>query len=172
MKRRLQDESGVTLIELLIAIAILGIISAGLTNVFLSGMRASADTGARTAGQGTVQTAVNRLEFELRCASGATVPSTPSSSVTLSLPSECIHGTGQYTWCVASGSLLRYSGAGCSGTAQTFATDVTTTTPFTLINTSGDLPQLQIDLAVNSGSSTSDAVSIGDTITLRNAARN
>jgi prepilin-type N-terminal cleavage/methylation domain-containing protein len=171
MKQRLRNESGVTLVELLIGIAILGLISAGLTNVFVSGLRASSDTGARTAGQGTIQTAVNRLEYELRCASGATVPSTPSSSVTLTLPSECIHGTGQYTWCVSGASLKRYSGASCSGTAQTFGSNVTTATPFTLINTSGYLPQLQIAFAVNSGGS-SDAVSISDTITLRNAARN
>jgi prepilin-type N-terminal cleavage/methylation domain-containing protein len=176
MKRRLSDERGVSLVELMVAMAILAVISAAVVTAFLAGVRASADASARTADQGTIQTAVNRLEFELRCASGATVPhddgTTANSSVHLTLPSECIHGTGDYTWCVSSGSLIRYSGSACSGTSQVFATGVTTATPFTLLDkTSGRLPQLQIILSVNQGANSTDADSITETITLRNDAR-
>lgn len=173
MKRRLADERGVTLIELLITMFLLSIVLAALSNIFVSGLRASSDTSARTAGQGNIQTAVNRLEYELRCSSGATVPNAgvANSSVTLTLPTQCVHATGQYTWCVSSGSLLRYSGTTCTGTGEAFADDVTTATPFTLISTTGNLPQLAIDLSVNLTNRSSDVVSVSDTITLRNAAR-
>lgn len=174
MKRRLADERGVTLVELVITMFLLAIVLAGLSNVLVSGLRASSDTSARTGGQGNIQTAVNRLEFELRCSSGATVPNAgvANSSVTLTLPTECVHTTATtYTWCVTNGSLLRYVAATCSGTGQTFATNVTTATPFTLISTTGNLPQLAIDLTVNLTNRSSDAVSVSDTITLRNGAR-
>lgn len=174
MKRRLADESGFTLVELMIAMFLLAIVLAGVSNVLVSGLRASSDTSARTAGQGNIQTAVNRLEYELRCSSGATVPNAgvANSSVTLTVPTQCVHTTATtYTWCVTGGSLLRYEASTCTGTGQTFATDVTTGTPFTLTNTSGNLPQLAINLTVNLTNRSSDAVSVSDTITLRNAAR-
>lgn len=173
MKRRLADERGVTLVELMISMFLLAVVLAGVASLLVSGLRASSDTSARTGGQGNIQTAVNRLEYELRCSSGATVPNAgvANSSVTLTLPSECVHGTGQYTWCITSGALVRYSGATCAGTGATFASNVTTATPFTLISTSGNLPQLSIDLSVNLTNRSSDAVSVTDTITLRNAAR-
>lgn len=174
MKPRLADESGVSLIELIISMFLLTILVAGLSNVFVSGLRASSDTTARTAGQGNIQTAVNRLEYELRCSSGATVPNAgvANSSVTLTLPTECVHTTQTtYTWCVTNGSLIRYAAATCTGTGETLATNVTTATPFTLIATTGNLPQLAIDLTVDLTNRSSDAVSVADTITLRNAAR-
>ena len=171
---KLADESGVTLVEVLITMILLGIVLGGLSNILVSGLRASSDTSARTGGQANIQTAVNRLEYELRCSSGATVPNAgvANSSVTLTLPTECVNTTQTtYTWCVSGGSLLRYAASTCTGTAQTFATDVTTATPFTLTHTSGDLPQLTIDLTVNLSTRSSDAVSVADTITLRNGAR-
>ena len=173
MTHRLADERGFSLVELVIVMFLVSILLAGLSNLFISGLRASSDTSARTAGQGNIQTAVNRLEFELRCSSGATVPNAgvANSSVTVTLPTQCVHATGQYTWCVSGGSLLRYSGATCSGTGETFANNVTTAKPFTLVSTTGNLPQLAINLSVNLVGSSSDAVSVADTITLRNAAR-
>ncbi len=173
MKHRLADERGFSLVELVIVMFLLSILLAGLSNLFVSGLRASSDTSARTAGQGNIQTAVNRLEFELRCSSGATVPNAgiANSSVTVTLPTQCVHATGQYTWCVSGGSLLRYWGATCTGTGQAFADGVTTPTPFTLVSVSGELPQLQINLTVNLAGRASDAVSISDAITMRNAAR-
>lgn len=168
---RLRDESGISMLEILITMVIFSFIAVALTNILLSGMRASSDTSGRVAGQGSIQTAVSRLEYELRCASGATV--TPDqTSVTLTLPTECSHATGQYTWCVSGTSLTRTAGAACSATGQVFATDVTSTAPFTLVTVTGDLPRLQLDLSVNGGgSTTNDTASITEVVTLRNAAR-
>lgn len=174
MTSRLSDERGMTLVELVIVMFFLVLLVAAISDVFVSGLRASSDTSARTAGQGNVQTAVNRLEFELRCASGATVPTAgvANSSVTLTLPNQCVHATGQYTWCVTGGTLLRFAGSDCvTGTSQALADGVTTPTPFTLLSVSGQLPQLQINLGVNLAGRASDVVSVNDTITLRNAAR-
>jgi len=174
MTPRLADERGFTLIELIVVMFLLTLLVAAVSDVVVSGLRASSDTSARTAAQGNIQTAVNRLEYELRCASGATVPNAgaANSSVTLTLPTECVHATGQYTWCVTDGSLLRYAGGDCTtGTPVAFATNVTTPTPFTLRSVTGQLPQLQIDLTVNLTGRSSDGGSVTDTITLRNAPR-
>jgi type II secretory pathway pseudopilin PulG len=173
MRARLADEAGVTMAELVVVMTVLAIVMGGLADIFVSGLRAGSDASARTAGQGTIQVAVDRLEYELRCASGATVPNgtSPASSVTLSLPTQCTHATGQYTWCVSSGTLTRYAAADCTGSGQIFATGVTTATPFTLLATSGYLPRLQLSLSVDGGQSSSDTVSITDVVTLRNAAR-
>jgi prepilin-type N-terminal cleavage/methylation domain-containing protein len=170
MKRRLTDESGITLIELMVVMVILGIVLAGLANVFVSGMRTNADATARLAGQGAVRQAMDRLEYEVRCSSGATI-SGGGSTVLLTLPSQCIHATGSYTWCVVSGSLMRYANTACSGTGQTFITDVTTPTPFSLLTGVGLLPRLQASLAVNPTGRPSDATAVTDTITLRNGVR-
>lgn len=168
---RLRDESGITLIELVITMFIFGLVATGLTNILISGTRASSDASGRVAGQGSIQTAVSRLEYELRCASGATV-SADQTSVTLSLPSECPHtSTGDYTWCVSGTLLTRTPGDSCTATGQVFATDVTSAAPFTLVTATGDLPRLQLDLSVNSGGVNNDTVSISEVVTLRNAAR-
>lgn len=171
MRRRLADESGMTLVELLFTILILGIVVAALANVFVAGMRANTDSSARAADQGTVRSALDRLEFEARCSSGATV-SGSGSTVTLTLPSQCSHASGSYTWCVGNGQLLRNVGTDCStGTPQVFATGVTTATPFTLLTATGDLPRLQVALTVQQGPASGDAVSTTDVLTLRNASR-
>jgi prepilin-type N-terminal cleavage/methylation domain-containing protein len=167
MKRRLADESGLTLIELMVVMVILAIVLGALANVFISGMRANSDANARLAAQGSLRQAMDRLEYEVRCSSGATV-SGGGSTVLLTLPSQCIHATGTYTWCVSSGALLRYSGSTCSGTGQTFASNVTTPTPFSLLTGTGLLPRLQVTLSVNTSGRPSDRASVSDTITLRN----
>jgi Tfp pilus assembly protein PilW len=170
MRRRFSDESGITLIELLFVMLILGIVLTGLVNVFISGGRASSDANARLAGQQNVRLALDRLEYEVRCSSGATV-SSGGAAVLLTLPSQCTHATGSYTWCVTSGSLIRYAATSCTGTGQTFISNITTATPFSLLTATGLLPRLQISLAVNTTGRASDAVSVVDLITLRNAAR-
>jgi Tfp pilus assembly protein PilW len=170
MRRRLADESGLTFVELLFVMMILGFVLAGLVNVFASGTRASADANARMEAQGDVRKAMDRFEYELRCSSGAAV-SGGGSTVVLTLPSQCIHGTGSYTWCVSSGALMRYLGTSCSGTGETFITNVTTPTPFSLITATGLLPRLQVSLSVNTTNRAADAVPVADLITLRNATR-
>lgn len=170
MRKRLADEQGLTLVELIIVMFVLSLVMAALANAFVSGLRANSDTTAKMASQGEMRLALDRLEYEVRCSSGATV-SGSGSTVVLTLPSQCVHATGSYTWCVVSGSLMRYANSACSGSGQAFITNVTTPTPFSLTTGTGLLPRLGVNLGVNTGAAPSDAVSFSDTITLRNGTR-
>ncbi len=160
---RLREEDGVTLMELLVVIATLGIVMTGIVDLLVSGNRASTDTAARLSAQSQVRTAFDRLEFEGRCASQATILS-GGTGVSLSLPSYCSHATGTVNWCLSGGTLTRYAttSTACSGSSQTFASDVTNTAPFSLLTATGDLPRLQISLTIDGFAQT-------DAITLRNA---
>jgi type II secretory pathway pseudopilin PulG len=170
MKRRLADESGITMVELVVVMLVLGIVVAALADAFSAGLRASSDSSARSNAQENVRTAMDRIEFEARCASGATVGGA-GANVLLTLPSECDHATGSYTWCVSGGQLIRYAATTCTGTGTVFADGVTSATPFTLLTSSGLLPRLQVSIAVDAQSTTADQVSITDVVTMRNAAR-
>jgi hypothetical protein len=149
----------------------MGIVMTGIVNLFVSGTRAGADANSRLTSQQNVRLAVDRLEFEGRCATTASVLSS-GEGVAFSIPTWCTHASGAVAWCVVDGALTRYTSNACSGTGQVFVTNVTSATPFTIPTTaSGDLPQLDIDIAVNPGTTTATSASLTDTITLRNATR-
>jgi len=167
MSRRLRAEHGYTLVELLIVIAILGFVMAGVANVLVSGSRAQSYTSSRVAAQGQARIALDRLEFEARCASNATILNS-GAGVALTMPTQCPHATGNITWCVSGGVLTRYSGStSCSGTSYPYINSITTPTPFSLVWGTSNLPRLSIALTVNSGGR-SDAFSLNDSIALRN----
>ena len=69
--RPLRDESGFTLMELMVVLTITLVIVAALANLFSSGMTATSKANAALASQANLIVAVNRLEFEARCASAA-----------------------------------------------------------------------------------------------------
>ena len=169
MRLLLRDETGFTLVELLIATFITLLLVAGLANLFASGMRASADASSRLTSQSSVRLALDRFEYEARCASTATLGAS-GADVTLVLPSACAHGNGTYTWCVSGGNLTRYTGSSCSGTSQTFVTSVTSPQPFSCVAPVNQYPRLQVALAVNPVSRASDAFAATDTMTMHNAA--
>lgn len=168
MHRLARDESGFTLIELVVVMTLLGLVMAGLSSLFLQGLHTSSTTNDILASQTQVHLALDRLEYETRCASQATRVSS-GAGVTLTLPSQCMNATGTITWCVTGGSLVRYSGSSsCSGTGQTMATNISSATPFSCISTVGDYPELQIALTAQT-QSTNDTVSATDQIAMRNA---
>ena len=123
-----------------------------------------------SASQSNLIVAVNRIEFEARCASNAALVS-GGAGVTLTLPSYCVNAAGTYTWCVTSGSLVRLPGSSCtgSGLGWTFATNLTSATPFSCI-TGGKYPRLQAALTSNAGTTAGSAATGTTIITLRNAA--
>ncbi len=167
--RPLRDESGFTLMELMVVMTITLVIVAALANMFSSGMTATSKANAALASQANLIVAVNRLEFEARCASAAKLVS-GGQGVTFTLPTYCPNATGTYTWCVTSGALIKYNGLSCtgSGVGQTFATSVTSATPFSCV-TGGQYPRLQVDLTSNAGTTTGSAATGTTVITLRNA---
>jgi|SRR5579884_330333 len=169
MRLLLPEESGFTLVEMVIATFITTVLVAGLANLFASGMRASLDANSRLTSQSSVRLAFDRLEYEARCASTATLAGS-GADVTLVLPPApaCAHASGTYTWCVSNSSLIRYSGSSCSGTPDTFITSVTSPRPFSCITTN-KYPILQVALSVNPVSRTSDAFAATDTMDMHNA---
>lgn len=170
LRPRLADERGITLIELLIVCLTMGIVMTGVVNVFVSGSRAGSDADARFQAQQDTRLALDRLRFEARCASAATLVSS-GAGVALTLPSVCAHGSGSIAWCVTAGELTRYVGTSCTGTGTPFVGSIVSATPFSLpAPASGTLPQLQVALTANTTGRSSDAFSLADTITLRNAA--
>jgi Tfp pilus assembly protein PilW len=172
-RARLQAESGISLVELIITMVLLGIVMGGLANVFISGERASADATARMMSQQNVRDALDRLEFDARCSDTATLLNKVGSNgggVHLHLPSQCAHATGDATWCVTSRSLIRRSGTTCTGGAQTFITDVTSATPFACYSPAGgSSAQLKVVLIVNTTTRNGNQTSATDYITMRNA---
>jgi prepilin-type N-terminal cleavage/methylation domain-containing protein len=168
---RLRDERGFTLIEMLIVCLTLGIVLTGLVNVFVSGTRAGADADARFQAQQADRLALDKLDYEARCAQQASLVS-GGAGVTLVFVAACTHATGTVTWCVTGGVLTRFVGASCSGTGTPYVRSITSPTPFSLPTpVSGSLPQLQISLTANSAGRSSDGFSLTDTLTLRNAQR-
>jgi prepilin-type N-terminal cleavage/methylation domain-containing protein len=168
---RLHSESGFTLVELIVTMAILGILMTGIVNVFVSGVRASADANARMTSQQNVRLAFDRLEYDARCAQQATLLSS-GAGVKLTVPSQCAHSNGTITWCVSSGWLVRILGSTCTGSMQKFVSNVTTTAPFSCYAPTGTnppLPQLLVTLTVNTTARASDKTTATDTITMRNA---
>lgn len=165
-----RDEGGFTLVELLVAMTVGLILMAGVVNIFVSGTRTAADANARIAAQQNGRLALDRLEFEARCATSATLAG-GGSGVSLVLPSWCVHGTGNVCWGVASGTLTRYASSTCTGSGQRYVSGITSATPFSLAVATGDLPRLLVALTVNTTNRSSDALTLDDTITLRNAAR-
>jgi len=166
--RLLHDESGFTLVELLIVCTITVILMGGLATIFGIGLNTSKTSNSVLASQSGVVIALDRLDYEARCASKATLVS-GGAGVTLTLPSQCTHATGTVTWCVTGGALVRYSGSACSGSGQTLTTNVTSTTPFSCFAPVGSYAALKATLTVNTGTTSATASSGTDTITLENS---
>ncbi|HVS85956.1 MAG TPA: prepilin-type N-terminal cleavage/methylation domain-containing protein [Gaiellaceae bacterium] len=167
MKRLVREEAGMTLVELLVVCSVLVVVMGAGSDLFVSGLQAGSRGQAQLSNQGGVRSALDRLDYDARCADTATVLSS-GAGVHLHLPSQCTHATGDVSWCVSSGSLVRLTAQTCSGTGQTFTTDVTSATPFCVQTVTGDTPQLYVSLSADADTRSGDATSATDVITLRN----
>jgi prepilin-type N-terminal cleavage/methylation domain-containing protein len=161
------EERGFTLVELLIVMVLLGILMVGLVDVFVSGTRAAYVENSNLSAQQNVRTALIRLEYEGRCGSNATIVS-GGAGVSFTLPSVCSHLTPAVSWCVVNGSLMRYVATSCSGAGVAWAQSITSPTPFSLQQNTGDLKEVLIDLTANP-TGTGSGFSVSDAITLRNS---
>jgi prepilin-type N-terminal cleavage/methylation domain-containing protein len=175
LQRRLLDERGYSLVELIIVLTILAIVLGTLTTVFVTGTRAELDLNKRFQAQQNVRIALDKIRRETHCASSATVT---AGSVTLVLPSGCPSGTGPVTWCTG-GSGLRWAlyrelGGSCSSTSGVKKADYLTTGSVFgyLPQSASSLAKLTVDFPVDiDTSSTSGTYRLSDALALRNSTR-
>lgn len=112
--RRLRGERGMTLMELLMAMTILGIVMTSVVALYISGVRAQTNLTSSFSAQTMLHVGLDRIRSDAHLACSETAQS--STSVTLSLyPCD---GSAKVTWCT-SGSGSRYALYRISGTAAT-----------------------------------------------------
>jgi prepilin-type N-terminal cleavage/methylation domain-containing protein len=195
LRRRLSDPSGFTLVEMLVVLAILGVVLGALTILFVSATRTAASQDKRFQAQQQARLALDGLRREIHCA-GAVSPTTgyPTTSITVTLGSYCPSNTSGGTatqavvWCVlpATGSgpysLWRTgpgqpctaSGASCtsSGCVKK-ASYLTTNLVFAALTTAaGSRTKLSVDLPVDVDPTTAAGLyELKDDIVLRNSPR-
>lgn len=99
-RRRAREESGVGLIELLVVMAILGVILGGLTMTFVSGSKAETDLSRRFQAQQEARLALNRVRGDIHCASAAQAQTLGSYTGVKLAVGNCFASTPTVSWCV------------------------------------------------------------------------
>lgn len=179
LARLLSDESGYNLIELLTAMAILGVVMTSLTTVLVSATNADVRMNQNFQAQTQARTALDRFRREGHAACRAD-PAGPTTSITLTFitSGSCpASGGRQVSWCtVANGAnrygLFRATGATCDANAAKIADYLMVASAFDYQTTSQQRPKIAINFPVNpypnSGRGT---YTLDDNVVLRNASR-
>jgi Tfp pilus assembly protein PilW len=177
----LEREDGITMVELLTVMAILGFVMTGILTVFVGGLNATTNMNERFQAQQNARIALTSMRSEVR--TGCSESVTPDGmSATFTEPSAtgCSSGTSQVTWCVSSSTgsapfgLYRQTGATCSWSTGAKRADQLTTkngtvTIFVPVVVAGSHPQLTVTLPVDANlSSNGGLYTLSDTMTLRN----
>jgi prepilin-type N-terminal cleavage/methylation domain-containing protein len=183
LRARLAESGGYSLIELLVVLAILGIVLAALVQLFVSASHAQVDMTNRFQAQQNARLALDGLRREIHCASAVTGT---TSSITITLGAYCpsYSGSANVTWCTkdkngtpggaaAPYTLWRYNGGCGSGTGHQWAGNLTTGTIFAINQpTAGNLGYVSVDLPVDlTPSDTMQRYALKDDIVLRNTTR-
>jgi prepilin-type N-terminal cleavage/methylation domain-containing protein len=138
VRRVAEAQDGFTLTEMLVVLAIAGIVIAGIAQLFMSAVNSQSDQTNRTQAQQEARLGLDKLRREIRCASTLTTPSGyPASAITITLGSYCPTAGGAaatVTWCTKDKNgatppvagaqpytLWRYTGSTCSGTGTKWA---------------------------------------------------
>jgi prepilin-type N-terminal cleavage/methylation domain-containing protein len=180
------DESGYSLVELLVTMVILSIVISGLTTVFISGSSAQVALNQRFVAQQNARLALDRLRVDIHCASAAqaqTINTYPGIKLNVS---HCATAS-PVSYCVVqfTSSPLRYQLYRASGTGSTDCTASDTTriliadylTSSSVFTTSAipqySLQTVGIDLKVgmNTISTTKNAYELTDSVVARNSTR-
>jgi len=188
---RLRDltrgEGGFTLTEMLVTMAIMGVVIAAVATLFTSGSRAEADLNLRFASQTEARLALDTMRREVHNACSAT-PSGTSASVTdpngvawtrypmvqlNTFDSGYNCTVASASWCTVGSSLYRQSGAtACGASSSPRAKYLTSGTIFKYATGSNLLPTVGIDMTVNLKPSAANfEYRIWDDIVLRNGGR-
>jgi prepilin-type N-terminal cleavage/methylation domain-containing protein len=143
VRRVAEAQDGFTLTEMLVVLAIAGIVLAGITQLFMSAVWSQKDQTNRTQAQQEARLGLDKLRREIRCASTLTTPSGyPASAITITLGSYCPTAGGAaatVTWCTKDKNgatppvpgaqpytLWRYTGSVCGspGTGTKWASNL------------------------------------------------
>lgn len=173
--RRGRGESGYSLVELLTVMAILGVVMAALTNIFVTGSKAETDLNVRFQAQQAGRLALDKIRRDVHCASAAT---STGSTLTLTMPSGCRSASNTtVTWCTSAvatnrWALYRYTGAASCTAGVSWADYLTQSSAFTFTQQSTDtLARVLVLLPVNLTPGKRRTYSLQDTIYLRNSTR-
>jgi prepilin-type N-terminal cleavage/methylation domain-containing protein len=178
-RRRLADDQGLTLVELLVVTVLFGVIVAAVTTLFVQATNAETDLNNRFQAQLSARLALDRLRREVHCASSVT-PAGPASSITLTLPTYCRAGTGSSKWCTVAfnGSTTRFrlwrsSADPCGDAADRLYADyLTSGTIFNyVVQSSASLGKVHIELPVDINASKPGSYQLTDDLVLRNSLR-
>jgi Tfp pilus assembly protein PilV len=150
---RARDERGITLVEILTVLIILGTVLGALTTLFARGMSAELDANNRFRAQDQARLAVDRMRREIHCASAIT---STASTVTATLPGHCPSAIGGTVTTVVynvesvGASRYRLRRAANGGAAVTVADYITTQNSFSYTAPSPTaLGKLTVDFRVN-----------------------
>jgi prepilin-type N-terminal cleavage/methylation domain-containing protein len=174
--RLLREERGYNLIEMLTVMIIMGVVMAGLTQVFTSAAKADNDMSRRFQAQLDTRVALDKLRRDVHCATDVTPFAT--NAVTIKLPTGC---GGDVSYCTAAmtgvtgrWSLYRQSGMTCSSAGgikvASYLTTANVFTAFTL-HTVDTLSSLSVNLPIRVSSGTVGSYELQDTIYMRNSTR-
>jgi prepilin-type N-terminal cleavage/methylation domain-containing protein len=189
LRGRLSNESGYSLIELLMVMAILGTVMGALVTVFVTGSNAEAALNTRFQAQLHARLGLDQLRREVHCASAVTPSAVnPTQSVTLTLPAPvagglaCPTGVGNFTWRTCFVSTSRYAFYRIPGTDAACGTagalrwaDYLTTanafpSPTFYAATLTSRARLHVSLVVNPRPTKPGTYTLGDDLVLRNSA--
>ena len=174
---RNRGERGYTLVESLTVMAIMSVVFAGITTVFVAGSKAQAEQDRRFQAQVATRLALDKIRRDIHCANDVTPFST--TAVTLKVATAC---GGDVSWCTAQvpGFTNRYRlyralGTSCSAATGVRVADYLTTgavfPAFSHATGCGCLASLQVDFPVSVKGTGVGAYELRDTVYLRNSAR-
>jgi prepilin-type N-terminal cleavage/methylation domain-containing protein len=154
--RLVSEESGYSLIELLTAMGILGVVMTSLTTVLVSATNADLRMNQNFQAQTQARMALDRFRREGHAACRAD-PAGPTTSITLTFitSGSCpASGGRQVSWCtIADGAsrygLFRATGATCDANAFKVADYLTIASTFNYQTTSQQRPKIAINFPVN-----------------------
>ena len=174
--RRLRGETGYSLIEMIVVMAIMSIVFAGITTAFVSASKAQDEQDRRFRAQLNTRLALDKIRKDIHCATDVTPFAT--NSLTIKLPAGC---GGDTSWCTVAVSgftnryaLYRQSGASCGSTGVMYADYLTTANVFPAFahaSGCGCLASLQLDFPVSLTGSAIGQYELTDTVYLRNSTR-
>jgi prepilin-type N-terminal cleavage/methylation domain-containing protein len=190
-RRRLAAEHGYTLSEMIVVMAIIGVVVTALAQLFVSASTAQVDMTNRFRAQQDMRLSLDKLRREIHCANHVTwTGGLPASEIRITLGDYCptnnvgtsAVGDDTFTWCtVGSGqryALWRFNGSACSGTGRKEADYLTIAQVFTSYPTpppgplpAGQLPTLSVDLPVGINPGGKQSYRLTDDIVIRNATR-